>query len=429
MTGPVPRAVSGMQAAGEAAIDALSRATAWAAQAMLQGLGLSFERQGDQLRHASGFVAQVHADCTAAWPVAVWLLALAAAWLAGSRGKRGPGGPNGSNGLNGRDACSPPGVRHGSPWPVRVPALPRVLARALAAAMALALTNQLRLVVVLWGGAVAPASFGWLHEVAGPLFLVAVGTALLVWTLRPPRYRTWVTPARPALARGLGCVGLILLVSQGASMAQSPGRPEAGGAAPSQAQAASIVSGDLIVKFRDATEPGRQLAEVLAGKRTVAGATPLAQRLSRELGLPLVLAQVTSGREALLAVDREALGRQLLARAGREASVQRAVMTVPPPSAGTPGGLPAAELVLRLQTRPGTSAAVREALPGRLALAGLVRPLPQPDGEEAHLRLRYDLDALTLALIAKVQQRADVEYAQANRLLRPQAPPAAPASR
>ena len=186
--------------------------------------------------------------------------------------------------------------------------------------------------------------------------------------------------------------------------------------------AAPIVAGDLIVKFREASEPGRQLAAVLAGQRSVAAVAPLAARLSAELDLPLVLVQVTSGREALLAVDREALARTLLARAGRETAVRKAGMTVPPP--GT--GLPSAELVLRIEVHRGTSPAARQALGTRLAVAGLERPRAVNAGSDASLELHYDLDALTLALIAKVQQRPDVEYAQANRLLRPAMPPPAP---
>ena len=61
------------------------------------------------------------------------------------------------------------------------------------------------------------------------------------------------------------------------------------------------MSGDLIVKFRDASEPGVQLAAVLAGQRSVTSVAALATRLSSELGVPMVLVQVTSGREALLA--------------------------------------------------------------------------------------------------------------------------------
>jgi len=188
-----------------------------------------------------------------------------------------------------------------------------------------------------------------------------------------------------------------------------------------------MVSGDLIVKFRDASEPGRQLAAVLAGQRDVASLRPLAASLSADLGVPLVLVQATSGREALLALDREALARSLLARAGREAQVQRATATVPPPG----GGLPGAELVLRLELRPAAAAAEGRAVASRLALARLLAPQAQPDDEAQAgraaqggraLRLVYDIDSLTQALIARLQQRADVEYVQANRLLRPAAP-------
>jgi len=201
---------------------------------------------------------------------------------------------------------------------------------------------------------------------------------------------------------------------------------------------APMVSGDLIVKFRDASEPGRQLAAVLAGQRTVSSLGPLATSLSADLGVPLVLVQATSGREALLALDREALARSLLARAGREAQVQRATATVPPAGGGRPG----AELVLRLELRPAAPAAEAPAVAARLALARLLAPQVQPDDEAQAaraaqagraLRLVYDIDALTQALVTRLQQRGDVEYAQANRMLRPASPvvpitPAAPAA-
>lgn len=195
--------------------------------------------------------------------------------------------------------------------------------------------------------------------------------------------------------------------------------PSARGA--STAAAPPMISGDLIVKFRDASEPGRHLAAVLAGQRDPASAMPLASRLSADLGVPLVLVQVTSGREALLALDREALGRSLLARAGREAQVQRATMTVPPPG----GGLPGAEFVLRIELRPSAPAAAAQAVAARLAVTRM--PPPRVHGQAAaggEIRLVYDVDGMTLALVERLQQRADVEYAQANRLLRPAAPPA-----
>lgn len=187
------------------------------------------------------------------------------------------------------------------------------------------------------------------------------------------------------------------------------------------------MSGDLIVKFRDASEPGRQLAAVLTGQRTVASVAPLAARLSNDLDLPLVLVQVTSGREALLALDRAALVRGLLARAGREAVVQRA--TLPGAAPGPASALPGPEVMLRIELRRGTPASALDALAQRLAAGGLTRPELLRDVGGDTLRLRYDIDALTLALIARLQQRPEVEYVQANRLLRPAAPPAAGASR
>jgi hypothetical protein len=187
---------------------------------------------------------------------------------------------------------------------------------------------------------------------------------------------------------------------------------------------APIVSGDLIVKFRDATEPGKELAAVLAGQRTVASVAPLAARLSSELGLPLVLVQVTSGREALLALDREALARVLTALAQQQPEVQRASPASPAAAAGAapPAGLPAAQWGLRLQLRASRAAPELAQLARRLAAGGLVAPRLKAEGGAAaagtYLAL-YDLDALTLALMTKVQQRPDVEYVQPNRLLRP----------
>lgn len=368
--------------------------TAELARAMLAPLGSVFERQGDRLVHPGGFVAVVDLACTAALPSLVLLGALA---------------------LFGPLA--------------RVP-LRRWSIAALAGTVALVAANQLRLVAVLWTGAHAPAHFGWVHEVAGPLWLVAVGALVVAAALRRPAVGvartgaavarrgaasagadTYLAGRRIARATGLsgkvigGAAAVLLLHAAPAGLAEA---------------APPMISGDLIVKFRDASEPGRQLAAVLAGQRDMASALPLASRLSADLGVPLVLVQVTSGREALLALDREALGRSLLARAGREAQVQRATMTVPPPG----GGLPGAELVLRLELRPAAPAATARAVASRLAISRMPAPRMQPDAAGKEVRLVYDIDAWTQALIERLQQRSDVEYAQANRLLRPAAPAA-----
>ncbi len=172
--------------------------------------------------------------------------------------------------------------------------------------------------------------------------------------------------------------------------------------------AAAIVSGDLIVKFRDASESGVALAAVLGGTRTLASAEPMAARLSDTLGVPLKLVQVTSGREALLAIDRDALQRSLAQRAAREPGVARAV--VAPPAAG----LPSDQLSVRVELTP---QAVPQALAAKLASGNLLRPRLHNDASGAAL-LSYDMAGLTLALLERLKQQADVEYAQANRLLR-----------
>lgn len=367
---------------------ALVQWTAELARAMLAPLGSVFERQGGVLVHTGGFVAVVDSACTAAVPVLV-LLGVLALFGAAAR----------------------------LPWR-------RGVLFALAGSAALAAANQLRLVAVLWAGAHAPAHFGWLHEVAGPLWLVGVGAGLVVLALRRPRAA--IAEAGPAPA-GEAAAGRTDGCASGAVGRASASRAIAGAVAllllhavpaGSARAAPPMVSGDLIVKFRDASEPGRQLAAVLAGQRDMASALPLASRLSADLGVALVLVQVTSGREALLALDREAIGRTLLARAGREAQVQRATMSVPPPG----GGLPGAELVLRLELRPAAPAATAQAVASRLAVARMPAPQLRDAGSGKEMLLVYDIDAWTLALIERLQQRSDVEYAQANRMLRPAAP-------
>lgn len=389
---------------------ALREATAAAAQWMLGALGTPVQRHAEWLHHAGGYVAEIHLDCTAWWPAVVLVGVLV---LFGSLAR-----------------VSASRVAGAAAWGVA----------------AVALLNQLRLVATLWLGVHAPGYWMLAHEVVGPLALVAAGAGVVVvmvkgpppwWPLRWARVRARAALAALAVASALAGMPASAPASppsmapMTAPTAARPGGSSAAVVVPPMVSpvgapaGAPMVSGDLIVKFRDASEPGAQLAAVLAGQRTVASVAPLATRLGGELGVPLTLVQVTSGRETLLALDREALGRTLLARAGREAAVRHAVMTVPPATSGLPGS----ELVLRIETHRNTPAATRDALGSRLAVGSLARPRVAAvdggaggTGGEAGggvLSLHYDIDALTLALIAKVQQRPDVEYAQANRLLRP----------
>ena len=172
--------------------------------------------------------------------------------------------------------------------------------------------------------------------------------------------------------------------------------------------AAPIVSGDLIVKFRDTSDNGVALAAVLGGTRTVEAAAPLAARLSGVLGVPLKLVQVTSGREALLAIDRDALQRSLAQRAAREVGVVSAL------AAPAAAGLAADQLSVRIELTP---QAAPQALAARLASGSLLRPRLHGESAGGAL-LSYDMPGLTLALLERLKQQADVEYAQANRLLR-----------
>lgn len=206
----------------------------------------------------------------------------------------------------------------------------------------------------------------------------------------------WPCSARLA-ARGVSAVLLVLLTQAPAPAFSSPPRA-----------AAAIVAGDLIVKFRDASEAGASLAAVLAGTRTADSAAPVAARLSEVLGVPLKLVQVTSGREALLAIDRDELMRSLAQRAAREPGVVRAITMAP-----AAAGLPSEQASVRVELTP---QATPQALATKLA-SGLLRPRPQSDSAGTAL-LSYDMAGLTLALLERLKQQADVEYAQANRLLR-----------
>ena len=195
---------------------------------------------------------------------------------------------------------------------------------------------------------------------------------------------------------------LLMVVQAPAPALSSTPRPTTRAEAP-------LVNGDVIVKFRDASEAGASLSAVLSGTLTMEAAAPVAARLSEMLGVPLKLVQVTSGREALLAIDRDALTRSLAQRAAREPGVVRAV-TQPPATAG----LPAEQASVRLELSPQASP---QSLAAKLASGHLLRPRLHKDAAGATL-LSYDMAGLTLALLEQLKQQTNVEYAQANRLLR-----------
>ena len=130
-------------------LSALQWLTAGTAQAALSALGTPFVWQGDLMRHADGFAAQVDLDCTALW--LAWLLIGGLVLF----------------GLTGR----------GSPR--------RLLPAMLVGVAMIAVVNQLRLMAMLWLGVHMPQQFGWVHEWLSPLLLVALGGGFVALALGP----------------------------------------------------------------------------------------------------------------------------------------------------------------------------------------------------------------------------------------------------
>lgn len=198
---------------------------------------------------------------------------------------------------------------------------------------------------------------------------------------------------------------------------------QAGVAAPASTAAGRPgMAGDLIVRFRDDSDIGQALVAVQAERRTLAEVGELlARSLSADLGLPLQLVRLSTSREALLALDRELLLRQLAERASRDPAVRRAdPMALPATVLAAERG--SVRLELLASTRPAE-------LPARLALPGLLQPqvqvLPPADAAstvapaEGVLQLQVDFAALVGALSARLQARPDVAHAQPNRVMRP----------
>jgi len=118
------------------------------AQAAVGALGTPLALQGDLLRHAGGFAVQVGLECTALIPALVLVAVLAAfGWM-------------------GRTSPS------------------RLVRAMLFSVAVITLINQLRLVGVIWVGVHAPQHFAWVHEVLGPLLMIAVGAAIVAATVR-----------------------------------------------------------------------------------------------------------------------------------------------------------------------------------------------------------------------------------------------------
>jgi hypothetical protein len=190
----------------------------------------------------------------------------------------------------------------------------------------------------------------------------------------------------------------------------------------------SFVAGDVIVKFTDASDAGQAVARAMRAGEMLADVAPVAARLSAELGIPLVAARVTSGRELVLSVDRGEVAQTLTQRLGRDPSV-RSVTPVDPPKTV----LPALQIQLAVGLAPDSEAQRRvqqAAQAGRETTAeidALVARMaggvePRPAGrvtERGRLMLTIDVAALTRELVERLKRRQDVEYAQPVQVVRP----------
>ena len=192
--------------------------------------------------------------------------------------------------------------------------------------------------------------------------------------------------------------------------------------------AARVMAGELIVKFQDSSEAGMLVRNAMSGQPLAnQSLTDLVRRLASDLGTPLRLAHLSSGRELVLSVDREQLAQRLAEQISRDPDVSTVVR-----AATAPGILPPAQLTLVVELRPGSNTR-RELLkptetgPDLATLisrltAGFAPPLTGELNAGGQLLLSANIEALTARLLTRVQRLDDVEYAQLSHLARPFAP-------
>jgi len=204
---------------------------------------------------------------------------------------------------------------------------------------------------------------------------------------------------------------------------------QASASVPSAAESAAppaSVAGDLIVKFSDGSTAGKEVASILAGQKTVDDSRTTVDRLAGQLQVPLVPVRVTSGRELLLAVDRGEITRRLERSAASRKDVERVI-----PLDAEQKVLPADQLTY--EVRPGAGSDLQRQL-ARDAAARVPSVRAQQLAAEiagdfaAHSRasfdehdrllLTLDVTALTRSAVERLQKLPEVEYAQANQILK-----------
>jgi hypothetical protein len=180
--------------------------------------------------------------------------------------------------------------------------------------------------------------------------------------------------------------------------------------------------GQVIVKFTAQSEAGQALARIdLATIGAPAGdarLSEIARALGERIGVPLRLENLTSGRELLLAIDREKLAAAVAERLRRRADVQGVEVADPTGSAGPR---------LAVAFAPGSALAKTVASEARVALELPPGKIGGPLEVEAAVQssdrdravLALDLDALLSGLLARLEADPEVQYVQRNLQLRP----------
>jgi hypothetical protein len=179
--------------------------------------------------------------------------------------------------------------------------------------------------------------------------------------------------------------------------------------------------GQVIVSFSSDSAAGQQLArldlEAIDDPTGDARLLEIAHDLGERFGVPLRLEGLTSGRELLLAIDREAV----MATAAERLAKRLGVTGVERLEPTEPGD---ARLAVAFQ--PDSEFAAAIATGSRLALGepsgdgagGLSVEAAVEDAGSADAILALDLDAIARRLLERLQADPQVRYAQPNLLLR-----------
>ena len=169
----------------------------------------------------------------------------------------------------------------------------------------------------------------------------------------------------------------------------------------------------VIVKFAPESEAGQVLSRMdLAAVTDPAGDAQLAaiaRDLGERIGMPLSLESLTSGRELLLALDREALLSTLAEHLRQRDDVARVEVE----------SVEALRLVVTFEP-DGTFADMVASGP-RLALGAGEIEAEVLSAERGRAVLALDSDALMSSLLARLEADPAVQYAQPNLRLRPYA--------